>query len=111
MLDARYWILDSGKKRKYLRINGECRHPYPGEPKPIKIEYCWYPIVFYSDFPLNYSIFTGEVMKKLIAPSILSADFTKLGEEVRSVEAAIVGILSFFIQSFRLITQSSQERL
>ncbi|MGD2272561.1 MAG: ribulose-phosphate 3-epimerase [Desulfobacterales bacterium] len=27
-------------------------------------------------------------MKKLIAPSILSADFTKLGEEVRSVEAA-----------------------
>jgi ribulose-phosphate 3-epimerase len=88
MLDARYWILDSEKTRKYLRINGECRHPYPGEPKPIKIEYCWYPIVFYSDFPLNYSIFTGEVMKKLIAPSILSADFTKLGEEVRSVEAA-----------------------
>jgi ribulose-phosphate 3-epimerase len=27
-------------------------------------------------------------MKKLIAPSILSADFTKLGEEVRAVEAA-----------------------
>ena len=27
-------------------------------------------------------------MKKLIAPSILSADFTKLGEEVRSVVAA-----------------------
>ena len=27
-------------------------------------------------------------MKKLIAPSILSADFTKLGEEVRSVQAA-----------------------
>ncbi|MGB7920043.1 MAG: ribulose-phosphate 3-epimerase, partial [Desulfobacterales bacterium] len=27
-------------------------------------------------------------MTKLIAPSILSADFTRLGEEVRAVEAA-----------------------
>jgi len=30
----------------------------------------------------------GDMMMKLIAPSILSADFSKLGDEVRSVEAA-----------------------
>jgi ribulose-phosphate 3-epimerase len=29
-----------------------------------------------------------EKMKKLIAPSILSADFTRLGEEVRAIKEA-----------------------
>jgi ribulose-phosphate 3-epimerase len=30
----------------------------------------------------------GEIIMKLIAPSILSADFSKLGDEIRAVEAA-----------------------
>ena len=34
-------------------------------------------------------------MKKLIAPSILSADFCKLGEEVKAVEAAGADIIHF----------------
>jgi ribulose-phosphate 3-epimerase len=46
------------------------------------------PISHYSPLISHHYLTKGNTMKKYIAPSILSADFTRLGDEIRSVEVA-----------------------
>ena len=54
-------------------------------------------------FACHSSLFSGDILQVKIAPSILSADFTRLGEQVQIVEAAGVDRIQVDVMDGRFV--------